>query len=185
VCGQVPPKAPPVAPRGYARDGAWRVFWTRLSHRRLEAPELCSVFTEDMYRSRVAEASEFYVDTEPGATVIAHEYVAPSRVIAERLEILGFTSGAVQRTLNEHLDEARMNAHQPRPPWYDSSPERMAWDDVQRHHLVDYTAQEWIADMRSAVDALAGVPTADDLDEEARYFVDGTLLPRWSRANAA
>jgi hypothetical protein len=26
------------------------------------------------------------------------------------------------------------------------------------------------------------VPTADDLDEEAQYFVDGTLLPCWSWA---
>jgi hypothetical protein len=70
-------------------------------------PELLCVFTDSMYRSRIAEAAEFYVDTEPGATVTAHEFTAPAQIIADRLDVLGFTPNKVYHALDNQLDQAR------------------------------------------------------------------------------
>jgi hypothetical protein len=111
-------------------------------------PELLSVFTDSMYRSRIAEATEFYVDTEPGATVTAHEFTAPAHVIVDRLDILGFTPDKVYCALDSQLNKARdMYAL---PFCDDVDPEYQTRTEARWAYLSDYTAQDWIADLRSA-----------------------------------
>lgn len=120
-------------------------------------PELLSVFTDSMYRSRIAEAAEFYVDTQPGATVTAHEFTAGGQIIADRLDILGFTPDKVCHALDSRLDEARhLRAL---PLWHDADPEYVARTEAERAYLEGYTAQDWVADLRSA----AASPTGDSM----------------------
>ena len=114
-------------------------------------PELLSVFTDSMYRSRIAEASEFYVDTEPGATVTAHEFTARGQVIADRLDILGFTPVSVYEALNRRLDQARHLCAL--PLWDGVDPEYVAKVEAEQAYLGSYTAQDWIADLRSMADS--------------------------------
>ena len=112
-------------------------------------PELLSVFTDDMYSSRIAEASEFHVDTEPGATVTAHEFTAPGQIIADRLDILGFTPDRVYHVLDSQLDQARNIGEL--PVWDDADQNYLAKMEAERAYLEDYKSQDWIADLRSAV----------------------------------
>jgi hypothetical protein len=112
-------------------------------------PELLSVFTDNMYSSRIAEASEFYVDTEPGATVTAHEFSAPGHIVADRLDILGFTRDKVYHALDRRFDQARdMHALLVQGS---ADQKYLAQTEAERAYLKDYKAQNWIADLRSAV----------------------------------
>lgn len=111
-------------------------------------PELLSVFTDSMYGSRIAEAAEFYVDTEPGATVTAHEFTARGQIIADRLDVLGFTPDQVYHALDSRLDQARHLRDF--PLWESTNPEWIAGIEAERAYLEAYTAHDWIADLRSA-----------------------------------
>jgi hypothetical protein len=116
-------------------------------------PELLSVFTDSMYRSRTAEAAEFYVDTEPGATVTAHEFTARGQIIADRLDVLGFTPDKVYHALDNQLDQAR---HRREFPWWETTdPELSAKFEAEAAYLGGYTAHDWITDLRSVVTSSA------------------------------
>jgi hypothetical protein len=91
-------------------------------------PELLSVFTDKMYRSR------------------ACEFAAPGPVIADRLDILGFTPARVRETLDGVLDERRRITDLSRQYGTDES---MAADDAEWSRLVGYTANDWIAGLRA------------------------------------
>jgi hypothetical protein len=106
-----------------------------------------------MYRSRIAEAAEFYVDTEPGATVTAHEFTAPAQIIADRLDVLGFTPDRVYHALDNQLDQARHRRYL--PLWESTDRELNAGFEAERAYLEDYSAHDWIADLRSAATSSA------------------------------
>jgi hypothetical protein len=148
-------------------------------------PELLSVFTDNMYRNRIAEAAEFYVDTEPGATVTAHEFTASGQIIADRLDIFGFTADEVYHALDSQLDRAR--DIRALPLWDDASPEYLASMEAERAYLGDYTARDWISDLRSA----AASPAKDSMapgtirwlmflidEEDERLALRAALLAR-------
>jgi hypothetical protein len=91
-------------------------------------PELLPVFTDEMYRSR------------------ACEFVAPGPVIADRLDILGFTPTRVREALDGVLDECRRIIDLARQYGSDES---MAADDAEWSRLAGYTANDWIAGLRA------------------------------------
>jgi hypothetical protein len=91
-------------------------------------PELLSVFTDEMYRSR------------------ASEFAAPGPVIADRLDILGFTPARVREALDGILDEHRRITDLARQYGSDES---MAADDAEWSRLAGYTANDWIARLRA------------------------------------
>lgn len=147
-------------------------------------PELLSVFTDSMYRSRIAEAAEFYADPDDddaglGGTVTAHEFIAPGQIIADRLDVLGFTPVEVHHVLNSRLDNARQVLDD--ALLYTRGTEWMARIQAERAYLAAYTGRDWIADLRSAVTSPAedsGEPGTvkwlmDRVDEE-----DGRLALR-------
>lgn len=111
-------------------------------------PELLSVFTDDMYHSRTTEAAEYYVDTEPGSTVMVHEFIAPGQIIADRLDILGFTPKKARQVLDSKFEKAR-NLYAIRAS-DGTSGELSAGIDTDECYLRDYAAEDWIADLRSA-----------------------------------
>jgi hypothetical protein len=114
-------------------------------------PELLSVFTDSMYRTRIAEASEFYVDTKPGATVIAHEFTARGRVIADRLDLLGFTPDKACDALNSQLDEAR-HVHRAFS-LREAAPASVAMLEANEAYLEGYSTEDWIAGVRHAAES--------------------------------
>jgi hypothetical protein len=116
-------------------------------------PELLAVFTDSMYHSRLAEAAEFYVDTEPGATVTAHEFTARGQIIAGRLDVLGFTPDRVYYALDHRLDQARRLCDF--PLWKSTDPEWTARNEAERAFLESYSAHDWIADLRSVAPSRA------------------------------
>ena len=120
-------------------------------------PELLSVFTDDMYCSRTAEAAEYYVDTEPGSTVMVHEFIAPGQTIADRLDILGFTPEKACKILDSKFDNAR-NLYALRA-MDGANGEHLASTGTDEFYLRDYTVEDWIADLRS--EAIS--PQAEDL----------------------
>jgi hypothetical protein len=68
-------------------------------------------------------------------------------VIADLLDILGFTPARVRATLDGVLDETRKLAelvHEFLPD------ESEAAHDIKRSHLAGYTANDWIAELRAA-----------------------------------
>ena len=108
-------------------------------------PELLSVFTDEMHRTRIATAAAHPPQIEPGDTVT--EFAAPGPVIAARLDILGFTPVYVQETIDGVLDEARGLAdlvHEYLPdaskPGHNTEPARLA----------EYAAADWIAELRAS-----------------------------------
>lgn len=147
-------------------------------------PELLSVFTDDMYRTRIAMAAEFYVDTEPGATVTAHEFTAPGQTIAERLDLLGFTPDRVRGVIDAHLevDRGRDRTLSTFPVWDGAYPEFRAQIPREARLRADYAAQEWIADLSSAdadqaQEAIEWLLTStDEVDE--RFALRAGLLAR-------
>ena len=116
-------------------------------------PELLCVFTDSMYRNRIAEAAEFYVDTEPGSTVTAHEFTAPAQIIADRLDVLGFTPDKVYHALDNQLDQARHRRDS--LLWESADRELSARFEADRAYLGNYSARDWIADLRSAATSSA------------------------------
>src|SRR2546430_706244 len=91
-------------------------------------PELLSVFTDEMYHSRDCE------------------FAAPGPVIADRLDILGFTPVRVREALDGVLDEERRWTALARQFVTDES---MAADDAEWSRLAGYTADDWIAGLRA------------------------------------
>ncbi len=69
------------------------------------APELLSVFTDDMYHSRSASAADYF--EEPGDTLTVNEFAARGQVIADRLDILGLTPARAREILDAALDDAQ------------------------------------------------------------------------------
>ena len=133
-------------------------------------PELLSVFTDHMYSNRTAEAAEFYVDTQPDAAVTAHEFTAPGKIIADRLDILGFTPEKVYRVLDSQFDQARnLRAL---PVWDGADHEYRARMEAETAYLADYTAQDWIADMRSPAASPAENSVAPGTIEWLLFHVD-------------
>jgi len=108
-------------------------------------PELLSVFTDEMFRTRTrAEV------THPPKTMLdgsTSEFAALGPVIADRLDILGFTPARVRATLDGVLDETRKMAELVKEFLPDES---KAAHDTKRSHLADYTANDWIAELRAA-----------------------------------
>jgi hypothetical protein len=99
-------------------------------------PELLSVFTDEMFRTRTGVEV-----THPPKTMLdgsTSEFAAPGPVIADRLDILGFTPARIRATLDGVLDKTRkmvelINEYLP----------------DQSEAAPDYTAEEWIAELRA------------------------------------
>jgi hypothetical protein len=68
-------------------------------------PELLAVFTDDMYRTRTATEAAHPPRIEPGD--IVYEFASAGPVIADRLNILGFTPDHVLPAIDDALHEAR------------------------------------------------------------------------------
>jgi len=106
------------------------------------SPELLAVFTDDMHRTRTATEAAHPPRIEPGDTV--YEFASAGPVIADRLNILGFTPIHVLQTIDRTLDEARNLAdlvHQYMPD------EAMPAHDAERSLLAGLTAAQWIAEL--------------------------------------
>jgi hypothetical protein len=132
------------------------------SYSRRVDPELLSVFTDSMYRSRIADAAGFHVNTKPGATVSVHEFTGRGRIIADRLDILGFTPDKVYRAIDIGLDKARADClpkdpdpesdyyYEVRGYYAEPDPDYAARIERDKAYLDGYTAQDWITDLRGA-----------------------------------
>jgi hypothetical protein len=169
--------------------GSWGVLYVgdlEVARIKYEVPpELLSVFTDDMYHPRVAKAAEYYTDTQLGdETVTVHEFTAPGRVIASRLDILGFTPAYVYDILDALLAHARDIYAYPSPDLGDAYAAQV---DATCAHLVRYTAHDWVAEMRSPATSPAGEPLAPGTtkwlmshfeEEDARLAVRAVLLAR-------
>lgn len=108
-------------------------------------PELLSVFTDGMFRTRTLAEVTPLPGTMPGGS--ASEFAAPGPVIADRLDALGFTPARVRVTLDGVLDETRKMAelvHEYLPS------ESKTANDTKRSLLAGYTANDWIAELRAA-----------------------------------
>jgi hypothetical protein len=162
-------------------------------------PELLSVFTDSMYRSRIAQASEFYVGTEPGdypdslydsgpvdsdTTVTAHEFAAAGQIIADRLDVLGFTPDHVYHVLEARLNYARdlrdSTIVYTNSKW-------LAEVEAEKAYLAAYTAHNWIGEMCSAATNPVGDSRTPGTfkwlmsqieEEDARLALRAVLLAR-------
>ena len=89
-----------VLSRDHCRVGSWgdvRVGGLRVANvKNRVAPELLTAFTDDMYRCRTASAADYYPESEPGEVVTVHEFVGAGGVVADRLDVLGFTPARVR-----------------------------------------------------------------------------------------
>jgi hypothetical protein len=105
-------------------------------------PELLAVFTDQMHRTRAAAGAAHPPQIEPDG--IVYQFASPGPVIADRLDVLGFTPLRVLQTIGRALDEAQDLAdlvHQYMPD------EAMPAHEAERSLLTGLTAAEWIAQL--------------------------------------
>ena len=105
-------------------------------------PELLSVFKDEMFRTSATAV-------HPPNTMLdgsASEFAAPGPVVADRLDILGFTPARVRQALDDVLDEERKMADLVDQYLPDES---RAAHDIERSHLAGYAANDWIAELRA------------------------------------
>jgi hypothetical protein len=95
-------------------------------------PELLSVFTDAMYRSRPATEAH-PPQVRPGEFI--HEFVSPGPIIADRLDLFGYSPSRVMTAIEHVLDEARYIVD-------------LAGGLLGKGQEPVLTADEWIADLR-------------------------------------
>src|SRR5438552_11477784 len=101
------------------------------------SPELLAVFTDDMYRPGTSVA-DHQINFGSGNVLASSEFVAPGRIAADRLDILGFTSVRAHEILDDVLKDARLNAR----AISDDDGQHMAAYASRRELLLNYTAKD-------------------------------------------
>jgi HEPN/Toprim N-terminal domain 1 len=112
--------------------------------------ELGAVFSDSMLRRRKAKPQDYYSDSNlsEDELVDVYELVAPSRTIADRLDLLGFDRTCALTHLNEALEDARALYASPLYQIRAKEVQAIARDELA--HLDEYTAEDWIRDLRAA-----------------------------------
>lgn len=127
-------------------------------------PELLAVFTDEMHQTRTATEAAHPPKIEPGG--IVYEFASAGPVIADRLDVLGFTPSRVLQTIDDALDEVRDLAD--RVAQYSMPDETMPAHDAKRSLLTGLTATGWIAEL--------GVRIAGSASRESHGPGDADLL---------
>jgi hypothetical protein len=154
------------------------------------SPEMRAVFTDSMLRRHETTIGDYYADSNPthnpfyDQVMEIYELVAPSQLVADRLDVLGFDRTLTLRALDKALEEARTLY----ADWATANrPESVQADArEQLTHLDGYTALDWIRDLETAAcdpdDGLRSTPGSrswllghiEDLDN--RFVLRAVLL---------
>jgi HEPN/Toprim N-terminal domain 1 len=113
-------------------------------------PDLCALFTDSMLRRRTTTAADYYSDPDlsDDEVVRVYELVAPSQIIADRLDVLGFDRSVTLARLDEALEDAR--ARYADSLWTTGPEELQAAVRNDQAHLDGYAALDWVRELASA-----------------------------------
>jgi hypothetical protein len=112
--------------------------------------EILAVFTDNMLRQRKATAVEHYADPEVAddELVQVYELVAPGRIIADRLDVLGFDHTLTLTALDGVLEAVRSD-YATWLTWPGPAGMHTRWRQEQAQ-LDGYTGLDWIRDLETA-----------------------------------
>jgi HEPN/Toprim N-terminal domain 1 len=112
--------------------------------------EILAVFADRMLRQRKTTTVEHYADPEVAddELVQVYEFVAPGRIIADRLDVLGFDRTLTLAALDRVLEAAR-SGYARWLAWPGSAEMRARWQQ-ELAQLDGYTGLDWIGDLGTA-----------------------------------